>query len=397
MDAILPCWLKSPSAQTLFDVLNVDDRCMIRVVGGAVRNYLLNVPVNDIDFATLWLPEQVIQKCETAKLKVFPTGINHGTVTVIIGQDSFEVTTLRKDVATDGRRAVVAYSRSWEEDAKRRDFTINALYMDRNGQIFDPLGGGLVDIETRSVRFIGNPQKRIQEDALRILRFFRFHAYYGRGEINADGLKACIEYRHLLSNLSKERITDELLNICSVDQYGHSYGDKFVDIIKLMIGNGVFSVLSGQEYVIDSDHLDQVVKKQKQYGLYNNLTVLFFVFNQDLNVVLQSLVLSKKQQKLLWLFEGCYKEKVTSVQKIIYQYGRKVAQQVLLSRDAGESDIELSKTWDVPVFPLTGKDLLDAGFKAGPEIGRLLKDTEKWWIERNFQPSKQDCLSFLLT
>ena len=186
-------WLQQPETKRVFAAL-ADPGIETRAVGGAVRNTLLGLPVNEIDLATTALPEKVITLARAADLKAVPTGIEHGTVTVVANGVPFEVTTLRRDVETFGRHAVVAFTEDWQEDARRRDFTLNALYAGSDGELFDPLGG-YADLVAGRVRFIGDAEARIKEDYLRILRFFRFNAYYGKGPLDAEGLAACVRLR----------------------------------------------------------------------------------------------------------------------------------------------------------------------------------------------------------
>src|SRR6476469_9982987 len=209
-------WLKRRETSAVFGALQ-GDSLETRAVGGAVRNALLGLPVTEIDLATTAKPEKVIALAERAGLKTVPTGIDHGTVTVIADRLPFEVTTLRRDVETFGRHAKIAYTTSWEEDAKRRDFTLNALYADGDGKVFDPLGG-YDDPAAGRVRFIGDAEARIKEDFLRILRFFRFHAYYGKGDMDAAGLKAAVKLRAGLEQLSAERVAGELRRILVAPQ-----------------------------------------------------------------------------------------------------------------------------------------------------------------------------------
>ena len=204
-------WLKRPGTLAVLAALN-GDGVETRAVGGAVRNALLGLPVTEIDLATTAEPDRVIALAERAGLKTVPTGIDHGTVTVIVEGKPFEVTTLRRDVETFGRHAKVAYTTSWEEDAKRRDFTLNALYADRDGNVFDPIGG-YGDLQAGRVRFIGEAEARIKEDYLRILRFFRFHAYYGKGAMDEEGLQAAVRLRAGLEQLSAERVAGEMRRI----------------------------------------------------------------------------------------------------------------------------------------------------------------------------------------
>lgn len=202
-------WLDSSAVQRAFDVLEQDGD-VARAVGGTVRNSLLGEVVDDVDIACTALPDVVLARADAAGVKAIPTGVDHGTVTLVIESQPIEVTCLREDVETHGRHATVKFGRDWVKDAQRRDFTMNALYVDRHGELFDPLGG-LDDCLNRHLRFIGDARARIREDYLRILRFFRFFATYGQGEINADGYAACVELKDGLSHLSKERITKEVL------------------------------------------------------------------------------------------------------------------------------------------------------------------------------------------
>ena len=204
-------WLNEADTKAVMDALQAEGGAA-RFVGGSVRNALMGEPVSDVDIATTATPEKAKALLEAKGVKVVPTGIDHGTITAVTSTRHFEITTLRVDVATDGRRADVAFTDDWVEDAKRRDFTMNALYCDADGTVHDPLGG-LDDLKARRVRFIGDPHERIREDYLRILRFFRFHAWYGKGEPDDAGLRACAEEKEGLRQLSGERVRDELFKI----------------------------------------------------------------------------------------------------------------------------------------------------------------------------------------
>ncbi len=201
-------WLNAASLQNLFDILETDTDT-VRVVGGAVRNTLMGLPVTEVDLATSILPEEVMGRVESGGGKAVATGIEHGTVTAVVDGDAYEVTTLREDIETDGRRAKVKFGSDWLKDALRRDSTMNALYCDRAGKIIDPVGG-YSDILQGNIRFIGDPAERIREDGLRILRFFRFFAHYGNGRPDADGLKAAAAALDMLNHLSVERVWMEL-------------------------------------------------------------------------------------------------------------------------------------------------------------------------------------------
>lgn len=209
---IHPDWFDNSELLTLMRCLNYSDQSTV-FVGGCVRDFFLKRPVVDIDCATQLQPEQVMERAKKAGFKAIATGLQHGTVTVILSDRSVEVTTLRRDIATDGRRAVIAFTKDWHEDAQRRDFTINALYLTADGVVMDPLGIGLSDIKEGRLRFVGNAQARIQEDALRILRYFRFLHLFPQKNIDNNALQACLQYQHLLGNLSKERRAQELFQL----------------------------------------------------------------------------------------------------------------------------------------------------------------------------------------
>jgi len=209
-------WLEREETQAVFDALQAHG-IETRAVGGAVRNTLLGLTVTEVDLATTAVPEEVMALAAKAGLKAVPTGIDHGTVTLVASGVPFEVTTLRRDVETFGRHARIAYTKDWEEDARRRDFTLNALYADRDGRVFDPLGG-YADLRAGQVRFIGDAEERIKEDYLRILRFFRFHAYYGKGPLDPAGLAAAVRLRGGLDQLSAERVAAELRRILIAPQ-----------------------------------------------------------------------------------------------------------------------------------------------------------------------------------
>ena len=217
-----PPWMQDDATQKVMHILNnavgdSQDSPQALFVGGSVRNWLLKQSVEDIDIATKLVPKEVVEKLKAGNIKVIPTGIDHGTVTAVIEGKHFEITTLRHDVETDGRHAKVGFTQSWLEDAKRRDFTMNTLLADIEGNIYDPLGCGVEDAKAGHVVFVGDASVRIKEDYLRILRFFRFHAYYGRGDMDVAALEACRGAADNISTLSRERITQELLKILSVE------------------------------------------------------------------------------------------------------------------------------------------------------------------------------------
>ncbi len=286
-------WLTRPATQAVFDALS-GEGVETRAVGGAVRNAFLKLPVAEVDLATTATPQEVIALAAKAGLKTVPTGIEHGTVTVIADGTPFEVTTLRRDVETFGRHAEVAFTRDWEADAKRRDFTLNALYADRDGTVFDPLHG-YDDLAAGRVRFIGDAAERIREDYLRILRFFRFNAYYGKGPLDAAGLRACVALRNGLMQLSAERIWIELKRIL--------IAPRAADAIEALFDYGLLTeILGGVPRLIDFERL---VAIEAANGLAPSsplrLAVLAIFVHEDAARLAERLRLSNVEQAILAL------------------------------------------------------------------------------------------------
>ena len=252
-----PKWRRRRGMKRLLDALSADDG-LTRYVGGAVRDDLLDLPVSDVDLATRLQPDDVVRRLEAAKIKAVPTGIDHGTITAVSDGHPYEITTLRRDVATDGRRAQVAFTTDWEEDAARRDFTINALSADpRTGEVFDYFGG-LDDLLARHVRFIGDPLKRIAEDHLRILRYFRFHALFGGGEPDRAALDACTRRSNDLMALSRERIADELLKLLALAEPAATVG--------IMIEHAILKPVLPEIAVERLADLEQLIAAEKAAG-----------------------------------------------------------------------------------------------------------------------------------
>ena len=228
-------WMRSEEARALWRALNDDGERQTLFVGGCVRNALLDAPVYDLDLATLHTPDEVISRLEAAGIRAIPTGVDHGTITAVINKHAFEITTLRKDVETDGRHAVIAFSTDWNEDANRRDFTMNTLLCDVEGNVYDPTGQGIDDLNARRLRFVGEASARIAEDYLRILRYFRFHALYAEGAPDAGILAACKQAAPHIEGLSRERITQEVFKILMVD--------KPADTLRIMRDNNILTAL----------------------------------------------------------------------------------------------------------------------------------------------------------
>jgi poly(A) polymerase len=362
-----------------------------RIVGGAVRNTLLRLPVDEIDIATTALPEEVVRRVEAAGWKTVPTGIEHGTVTVLIAGKAFEVTTLRRDIETYGRKAKVLFGRDWLADATRRDFTINALSLSADGQLHDYVGG-LADLAVRRVRFIGDPAQRIAEDYLRILRFFRFHAWYGEGMPDADGLQACIRGRVGIESLSRERIRSELLKLL--------LAPHATPTLALMAETGLLGNVLGGIALLAS--FENMVKVEAAAAIESDavrrLGALAVRVAEDAERIGQRLRLSNAETERLIALERWWQ--VTPAlggmpaRARLYRLGpQHFVDQVLVawSRSAGGAAdpawralAELPRTWSAPEFPLKAADFMARGFAAGPALGAVMRAAEQAWIAADF-------------
>lgn len=354
-----PDWMQSTAVTRVIKALGPKNA---RFVGGCVRNMLLDIPVTDIDIATRHQPPQTITLLEAANIKAIPTGIDHGTITAVIDRQTIEITTLRKDVATDGRRAVIAFSDCWTEDAQRRDFTMNTLLADHKGNIYDPLKSGLADLKNRAVIFAGNPETRIQEDILRILRFFRFHALYGAGDPDPAALKACQKHAHLMSALSKERIMQEYLKILN--------SDKAVATLSLMHNHGVMPELT----TINQPHFEKLSLMARLAG-----------FEQAARD--QYLALSNAQKKEIGAINKTLQngqfDTEAQIKKTLYYYGREATRQAyLITNGAQNNTVE---NWPISTFPITGVDLIAKGYQQGEVLGTELKRLEAEWVNNDFK------------
>lgn len=341
-----------------------------RAVGGAVRDTLLGLPVADIDLATRLLPEDVMARVKASPFKAVPTGLKHGTVTAVTPDGPVEVTTLRRDVSTDGRHAEVAFTDDWRADAARRDFTINALYGDMGDGAVTDYFGGLEDLEARRVRFIGAPLERIAEDHLRILRFFRFHARFGQGEPDADGLAACSARANDLMALSRERIANELLRLlASVDP---------APTVAVMVANGILKPVLPEIDAAGVERLAALVAIEIEGSAIRRLAALLGPNPALATDVSGRLRLSNHQGKRLaiaaaWPDGG-------RPDALAYRLGIESATDQLLLRGEPEAAAVLAQP---PILPLRGADLLAKGL-TGPDVGRALIRIESAWIEAGF-------------
>lgn len=362
-----PDFMRWPETIRLMQALNAEATQAL-FVGGCVRNAVLEREIKDVDLATLLTPQTVQDVLAQAGIKTIPTGIDHGTVTAVIGNKTFEITTLRRDVETDGRHAVIDFSDDWVEDAARRDFTMNTLLADMEGNIFDPLGQGIDDLKAGRVRFVGTPAQRIREDYLRILRFFRFHAWYGERDMDAEGLAACQENAAGIATLSKERVTHEFLKILAAQ--------GAADILEIIIKNSVLDIYFKPEYLHEFIHL------QQKFAAFSLMARLSLIETGEL------LLLSNAQKNELAMLEKV-KQETRGVKYQIYHFGKVITLQHLLLRkacgkDVAETDLTVAQEWTAPVFPMSGEDLLAQGYKPGPELGARLRELEEEWMRENF-------------
>ncbi|WP_294121826.1 CCA tRNA nucleotidyltransferase [Sphingomonas sp.] len=351
-----------------------------RFVGGAVRDLLLDVPHEDLDLATTLPPDEVIRRLEGKGIKAVPTGIDHGTITAVSSGTVVEVTTLRSDVSTDGRRATVAFTSDWSKDAGRRDFTINALYADPySGELFDYFGG-LDDLAGRTVRFIGEPLQRIAEDHLRILRYFRFHARYGHGEPDRHALKACTERANDLMALSRERIADELLKLLALDDPAPT--------VRLMLGRGIFEPVLPE--IEGSDRLEALVSAERSAAVdpdpLRRLAALLPPDPQGAERVAARLKLSNKAKKRI----ACAADPSlgTSAQSMAYRIGTESAVDRLLLAGRSAEAVAI-KGWKPPRLPVGGGDLIARGVPQGPQVARTLRRIEDAWEKAGFPKGKE--------
>lgn len=345
----------------------------VRFVGGAVRDTLLGIEVADVDLATVHAPEAVLDRLQAARIKAVPTGLAHGTVTAVIESGPVEVTTLRRDVATDGRHATVAFTPDWREDAARRDFTMNALYADPlTGEVFDYFGG-LGDLAERRVRFIGDPLVRIAEDHLRILRFFRFLARFG-DEPDAEGLEACTRRANDLMALSRERIRDELLKLL--------VARDAVRVVRLMLAHGI--LLPVLPEITDAERLATLAGREAAAGLAPDplRRLVALLPAAAVAEVGARLKLSNLQRKRI---ESAAEGVGTSATRsLAYYLGREGAVDRLLLSDRSVEEVAEVNGWEAPRLPLTGGALVARGVSRGPVVAATLKQVEEAWVAADF-------------
>lgn len=398
-------WVRNRHVKKLFALFR-EAGFEARIVGGAVRNALLSRPVHEIDMAVNMPPEDVLSLGKSAGFNVVPTGLDHGTVTFIMGEApsrSVEVTSLRTDVDTDGRHADIAFTNSWESDARRRDFTMNALYCNEEGEIYDPLGG-IDDIISGKIIFIGDAQERVKEDYLRILRFFRFSAEFGQGTLDKIGLRACTKLQSGLEQLSVERIGQEFLKLL--------IASHAVPILQQLSNTGIYQRL--MPGVCDVSILKDVIHFEAHFSLAPNplrrlAAFLLPAYKKgalSAEVVQEKLSLSSRQCRVLnriWDFalQGPATLSSDDFGKYIYFWGEDVSLDVmaLLYGLGREKDLSLwndffqfNLHFKMPVFPVSGDDLIHIGYAPGPKLGAELKRLEMSWVDSNFTLPPEELL-----
>jgi poly(A) polymerase len=386
-------WMTRPDTVAVMTALAAEDG-RPRFVGGAVRDTVLGLRVTDVDIATPDAPETVIAKLERAGLKAVPTGIDHGTVTAVAEGRGFEVTTLRRDVETHGRHATVEFTDDWLADAERRDFTMNAMYADPDGTLYDPFGG-CDDAEHGRVRFVGDARRRIEEDHLRTFRFFRFHAHYGRGAFDAEGYAACKEHADRLAELSAERVWQELSRLL--------VAPAPAPVIEAMKAIGVL-----EHWLPEASGTARLGRLTKFDTAEDPVLRLACLIEGDGEAVARRLRLSRADHTRLTRIKAQAVPRVQggemSERAALYEFGPKTYADFVLYAWAADlmpdtadyiERLKRAAAWTPKTFPLSGEDAKDVGVEPGPEIGRLLHAVEDWWLAENFAPDRAACLAKL--
>lgn len=389
-------WLTQPATRAVIGALDAVQPGAARFVGGCVRNAVLGRPIDDIDIATQLTPDTVIAAAKTAGLAAHPTGIEHGTVTVVAHGAPFEVTTLRRDVETDGRRAVVAFTTDWGEDAQRRDFRLNALYADPNGVLHDPTGGGLDDARAGRIVFIGRADDRIREDYLRILRFFRLSAWYGRGALDADGLRACAALKDGLASLSVERIWKELKKLVSADdpravlEAMQAAGILAASAPELTRLDRLFSLIALEsDAFLPVDPLRRIAAALTDQDGARALCRRMKAANEERARLAAGLDDQPRVVSYLSMRE---------LRRALYAIGLEAFEDRAFLAWADDPNprtsaqwrglLALARGWTRPAFPISGDEVMAAGVAPGPKVGAVMREVEAWWIDADFPDDK---------
>lgn len=389
-------WLNRDETKRVIAALDSVRPNASRFVGGCVRNAVMGLPADDIDIATQILPDDVIRAGKAAGLAAVPTGIEHGTITLVANHIPYEVTTLRRDVTTDGRRATVAFTEDWNEDASRRDFRLNALYADPDGTIHDPTGGGFDDAKSGRVIFIGDAGQRIREDYLRILRFFRFSAWYGKGALDAAGLAACAAHLGGLDSLSVERVWKETKKLfaspdprAALDAMAQS-GVRERALPELSnMARATALIANEADNFIPGDALTRVAAALPDAQAASTLASRLKVSNEERARLTRALgdtppILSylsvREIHRALYVLGG-----ETFVDRVKLAWAADARTKTV---QQWRALLEQEKVWPIPKFPLTGDEVIAAGVPPGPMVGRVLRAVEEWWIDADFPDDK---------
>lgn len=390
---------KLPQGVKILFKIFADD---MRLVGGSVRDLLLGYKVSDFDFATRYLPEETIKILKENKIQAIPTGIKFGTITAVIDNQNFEITTLRQDDKTDGRHCEPIFVDDYYFDAKRRDFTMNALYLDANGEVYDYFSG-IPDLDNKAVKFVGDPEERIKEDFLRILRFFRFSAKYS-AELDALGLKYCIEQKSHLQQLSRERVRAEMVKMLRGQDK-----KRLLTTLHVMKENGVLDVLFSNE--LDVKALENLVDLQQKFALESNFNLeyatLFWTRNLDIKQFASEICATNLEKRYFYFLSDnlgqdgvdqiCLKELLAFFDRdlVLEFYVVSLVKGLVIDVDeVMERNITFIVEFNKPDFPLTSQDIMDLGLK-GSNIGLAIKRAKILWAHNNFQIDKKSLLNSL--
>jgi len=387
-------WMLQGAARRVYDALTAQGDAA-RFVGGCVRDALVGRKINDVDIATPVQPGRVIDLLTTAGIKSVPTGIEHGTVTAVVDGEPIEVTTLRRDVETFGRQARVAFTDNWQQDAARRDLTINALSCDLDGHVYDYFDG-LADLTAGRVRFVGDPRARMKEDYLRILRFFRFHASYATGEPDAEAMTAARTSCSQLAHLSGERLRQETLKLLKAPRGPETWGQ--------MLEAGIVAAYLPEAIALSS--LQQVARREAALQIapsaVRRLASLLATKTDALGVGTKLRLSRREQERLTGISAGpeiLLGLDAAAVRRLIYRYGNDLALDLILvhskSDEGMAAAVAMARDWQAPRLPVSGKDLGDLGIQPGAVMGQWLALAESWWIAGDFRADRAACLDWL--
>jgi len=399
LDPSQHAFLRAPATLAVMDALSPGDTDRARYVGGCVRNALQGVRVEDVDIATQLTPQQTIQALEAAGIKAIPTGLDHGTITAVADGQPFEITTLRKDVSTDGRRAVVAFTTDWALDAGRRDFRLNAIYARRDGSLFDPFDG-VADALAHRVVFIGDPDQRLAEDVLRILRFYRFNAWYG-SDLDPEGHAACVRAAPKLVELARERVWKEIKKLLGAPdpgavakamQEGHVFDPVWPGRLDLNLLLSIINADRGKRRAPDT-----LIRAAALCG--GDVTTVRSLGHQmkasNAETARLAAMCAEPTSDAEAVRPG---SDARTRRRALYALGAQTfSDRMRLAEARGygdaEADLEAAAHWRKPVLPVTGRDLIEQGFEPGPDLGALMKTLETRWIESDFSLDREALLA----